>query len=66
MNRFSLLAALVIGSLPFTVGCATKNYVRNEITPIINNVNELDDRNGEKYSRHPATSTRARNRASSR
>ncbi len=43
MNRFSLLAALVIGSLPFTVGCATKNYVRNEVTPTINKVNELDD-----------------------
>jgi len=34
---------LVAGSLPFTVGCATKNYVRNQTTPIINNVNELDD-----------------------
>ena len=30
MNRFTLVAALVAGSLPFTVGCATKNYVRNE------------------------------------
>jgi OOP family OmpA-OmpF porin len=43
MNRFSVLAVLVAGSLPFTVGCATKKYVRNETTPIINNVNELDD-----------------------
>jgi OmpA-OmpF porin, OOP family len=43
MNRFSVLAGLVIGSLPFTVGCATKNYVRSEVTPVINNVNELDD-----------------------
>jgi OmpA-OmpF porin, OOP family len=43
MNRFSVLAVLVAGSLPFTVGCATKNYVRNQTTPIINNVNELDD-----------------------
>ena len=43
MNRFSLLAVLVAGSLPFTVGCASKKYVRNETTPIINNVNELDD-----------------------
>ena len=31
------------GSLPFTVGCATKNYVRNEVTPTVNKVNELDD-----------------------
>ena len=43
MNRYSVLAVLVAGSLPFTVGCATKKYVRNETTPIINNVNELDD-----------------------
>jgi OmpA-OmpF porin, OOP family len=43
MNRFSVLAVLVAGSLPFTVGCATKKYVRNEVTPTINNVNELDD-----------------------
>jgi OmpA-OmpF porin, OOP family len=43
MNRFSVLAVLVAGSLPFTVGCATKNYVKNQTTPIINNVNELDD-----------------------
>ncbi|MGB8886327.1 MAG: OmpA family protein [Candidatus Korobacteraceae bacterium] len=43
MNRFSVLAVLVAGSLPLMVGCATKNYVRNQTTPIINNVNELDD-----------------------
>jgi outer membrane protein OmpA-like peptidoglycan-associated protein len=43
MDRFSVLAALVIGSLPFTVGCATKNYVRGQVTPVINEVNELDD-----------------------
>ncbi len=43
MNRFSVLAVLVASSLPFTVGCTTKSYVRNQTTPIINNVNELDD-----------------------
>jgi OmpA-OmpF porin, OOP family len=43
MNRFSVLAGLVIVSQPFTVGCATKNYIRSEVTPVINNVNELDD-----------------------
>jgi OmpA-OmpF porin, OOP family len=42
MNRLSVLAALVAGSL-LTVGCATKNYVRSQTTPVINNVNELDD-----------------------
>ncbi len=43
MNRFSVLAVLVASSLPFTIGCTTKSYVRNQTTPIINNVNELDD-----------------------
>lgn len=43
MNRYSVLAVLVAGSLPFTVGCASKKYVRNQTTPVINNVNELDD-----------------------
>ena len=43
MNRFSIAAAAVAVCLPFTVGCATKNYVRNEVTPTINKVNELDD-----------------------
>jgi OmpA-OmpF porin, OOP family len=43
MNRYSVLAVLVAGSLPLTVGCSTKKYVRNQTTPIINNVNELDD-----------------------
>ena len=43
MNRYSLVAVLVAGSLPFTVGCTTKKYVRNQTTPIVNNVNELDD-----------------------
>ena len=43
MNRFTLVAALVAGSLPLTVGCATKKYVRNEVTPTVNKVNELDD-----------------------
>jgi len=33
----------VMVSLPFTVGCATKNYVRSQVTPVINQVNELDD-----------------------
>jgi len=42
MNRLSIFAVLVAGSL-MTVGCATKNYVRNQTAPVINNVNELDD-----------------------
>jgi OmpA-OmpF porin, OOP family len=43
MKRFSLIALLVALSIPFTVGCASKKYVRNESAPTINKVNELDD-----------------------
>ena len=44
MTRLSLAAALLVaGSLPFAAGCASKKYVRNEVTPTINKVNELDD-----------------------
>ena len=59
MNRFSVLAVLVAGSLPFTVGCATKKYVRNETTPIINNVNELDDQTAKNTRDIRETDTRA-------
>jgi OOP family OmpA-OmpF porin len=44
MNRTSLtltLAAVMIVS----VGCTTKNYVRQQTTPLINKTNELDDLN---------------------
>ncbi len=43
MCRFLILGVLVAVTLPFTIGCATKKYVRNQTTPIVNNVNELDD-----------------------
>ena len=43
MNRFSLAAVTVAVILPMTVGCATKKYVSNEVTPTVNKVNELDD-----------------------
>src|SRR5271169_2956732 len=42
MNRTSLtlmLAAAMLASL----GCTTKNYVRQQTTPLINKTNELDD-----------------------
>ena len=42
MNRASLtlmLAATLVASL----GCSTKNYVRQQTTPLINKTNELDD-----------------------
>ena len=42
MNRTSLVILLALSSLA-TVGCASKNYVRQETTPLINKTNELDD-----------------------
>ncbi|MFZ3210029.1 MAG: OmpA family protein [Terriglobales bacterium] len=30
-------------SMVFSVGCSTKNYVRNQTTPLVNKTNELDD-----------------------
>ncbi len=42
MNR-AIVAALAASSMLFTAGCATKKYVRNETTPIINKTNELDE-----------------------
>ncbi len=43
MNRISAVALMVVGTLPFTVGCASKKYVRNQTQPVVNKVNELDD-----------------------
>lgn len=43
MNRISVVALLVAGTLPFSVGCASKKYVRNQTQPTVNKVNELDD-----------------------
>lgn len=43
MKSLTVATALVAVALPFTVGCATKKYVRNEVTPTVNKVNELDD-----------------------
>jgi OOP family OmpA-OmpF porin len=42
MNRASLVIALA-ASLAATVGCASKNYVKQQTTPLINKTNELDD-----------------------
>lgn len=42
MNRTSLTLLLVV-SMAASVGCASKNYVRQQTTPLINKTNELDD-----------------------
>ncbi len=42
MNRTSL-AILLAATMAGTVGCSSKNYVRNQTTPLINKTNELDD-----------------------
>lgn len=59
MSRFSVIAVLVAGSLPLTVGCATKNYVKSQTTPVINNVNELDDQTAKNTRNIRDTDTRA-------
>ncbi len=42
MTRTSLLILLAT-SMVASVGCSSKNYVRQETTPLINKTNELDD-----------------------
>ncbi len=42
MNRASLVTMLAV-SMAASVGCASKNYVRQQTTPIITKTNELDD-----------------------
>jgi OmpA-OmpF porin, OOP family len=42
MTRTSLVICLA-ASLAATVGCSTKNYVKQQTTPLINKTNELDD-----------------------
>jgi OmpA-OmpF porin, OOP family len=42
MTRTSL-TVLLAGSMIASVGCASKNYVRQQTTPLINKTNELDD-----------------------
>jgi OmpA-OmpF porin, OOP family len=42
MNRISL-TILLAASMVASVGCASKKYVRQQTTPVINKTNELDD-----------------------
>lgn len=42
MTRTALVFALA-GSLAFSAGCTSKKYVRQQTTPLIDKVNELDD-----------------------
>lgn len=42
MNRTSLTLMLAAAML-VSIGCTTKNYVRQQTTPLINKTNELDD-----------------------
>src|SRR5215831_8749783 len=42
MNRSSLVV-LLVGAMLATVGCTSKNYVRQQTTPLINKTNELGD-----------------------
>ncbi len=42
MTRTSLVMCLAV-SMAASVGCASKNYVKQQTTPLINKTNELDD-----------------------
>lgn len=42
MNRV-LITLFAASGMLFSAGCATKNYVRKEVTPVVDKVNELDD-----------------------
>ena len=42
MTRTSLVICLAV-SIAATVGCSSKNYVKQQTTPLINKTNELDD-----------------------
>src|ERR1700676_1907329 len=42
MTRTSLTICLAV-SMAATVGCSSKNYVKQQTTPLINKTNELDD-----------------------
>ena len=43
MSRTILVLALAAASVFANVGCATKKYVRNTVTPINNKIGELDE-----------------------
>ena len=46
MNRTSLkLTLMLAATMVASIGCTTKNYVRQQTTPLINKTNELDDLN---------------------
>ena len=42
MNR-TLLTLMLAATVAASIGCTTKNYVREQTTPLINKTNELDD-----------------------
>src|SRR5215472_18291824 len=43
MSKTILVATLTTASLLTNIGCATKKYVRNQVTPINNKIGELDE-----------------------
>jgi len=43
MNRVPLVSLLIAIGLLSSVGCATKKYVQNQVTPINNKIGELND-----------------------
>lgn len=41
--KHTSFALIVVAAVALTTGCATKNYVRQQVTPLVNKTDELDD-----------------------
>jgi OmpA-OmpF porin, OOP family len=59
MNRV-LMPGMLLAVALFGIGCSTKRYVRNQVEPIINKVNELDQRTAENTKQINATDASVR------
>ncbi|AFL87816.1 outer membrane protein/peptidoglycan-associated (lipo)protein [Terriglobus roseus DSM 18391] len=59
MTRAGLAAGSAALILFLTTGCSTKNYVRSQATPLVQNTNELDARTSQDHRNIVDTDTRA-------
>ena len=58
MNKVWIVG-LMLGCVIFSLGCASKGYVRNQMTPLQDKVNELDQRTAENSKQITDVDTRA-------
>ena len=52
MSKEILIATVVATTLFANLGCATKKYVQNQITPINNQIGESERHNRQEHSGH--------------